>query len=178
MLGMFSKLEKVTIEAYEDVERKSPATPDKIELMFNPTSYQEQHGLSYQKIHNQPINSPGTSLHYAYTPPADMAFKFILDGTGVDSMGINQIFGSSKSVDEQIADFKQLGLETNGDTHQPNYLTLRWGKEFAFPCRLKTLNITYKLFDRSGDAMRAELDVVFARDESQEVINRRAGKFA
>lgn len=41
---------------------------------------------------------------------------------------------------------------------------------------MKTLEITYKLFDEAGDPIRAELNVVFVEDKSAETISREAGK--
>lgn len=175
-LKKFLKLEKLQIEAYEKVDRSRPALAS-MELMFNPTGYKEQHSITYQKKCLQGINSSGKSAKYSYTPPGDLAFKFILDGTGVSYSGAQGITRAimGESVNKQIADFKKLCLEMDGNIHEPSFLIVRWG-DFKFPCRLKTLDITFKLFDESGDPIRAELDVVFVTDERRETINRRAGK--
>jgi hypothetical protein len=173
------KLEKLHIDAYEDVERKKSASPASMAMMFNPESYKEQHGITYQEARGrQAINSPGKPAKYAYTPPGELAFKFIFDGTGVNYFAPEMLVRVLKgeSVDKQIEIFKQLCLDMNGDTHQPHFLVVRWGKALNFPCRLKTLDITFTLFDRSGDPIRAELDVSFVYDESQETITRQAGK--
>jgi len=173
------KLEKLHIDAYQDVERKKSADPKGMKLMFNPISYQEQHAVAYQEPSGrQAINSSGKPARYAYTPPGELAFKFVLDGTGVNYFAPEMVARvlQGKTVKKQITQFKNLCLNMNGDTHQPNFLIVRWGNALKFPCRLSTLDITFTQFDRSGDPIRAELDVSFVYDESQEAIARQAGK--
>jgi hypothetical protein len=63
----------------------------------------------------------------------------------------------------------------NGDIHQPNFLTLSWG-DYAFSCRLTSLDITYKLFDEAGDPIRAELAARFVKDKSAKTILLEARK--
>jgi nucleoid-associated protein YgaU len=63
----------------------------------------------------------------------------------------------------------------NGDIHQPNFLLIRWG-DLTFSGRLKTLTVTYSLFDEAGDPIRAKLEAVFVEDKSAETIFREAGK--
>ena len=174
------KLEKLHIDAYTDVERKQPASPKSMELMFNPKSYKEQHAIAYQAPQSRrAINSSGKPAAYAYTPPGNLGFTFILDGTGVDySLGAQSIYDKlkGKSVSKKIKKFKMLCLNMQGDTHQPHFLIVRWGSALAFSCRLESLDITFTLFDRNGDPIRAELDVKFVYDESQETTIKKARK--
>ncbi len=176
LLNLF-KLEKLRIEAYTDVERSKPADPPHMTVMFNPTSFQERHANAYQAPHRQAINSPGRPALYGYTPPGDLSFQFILDGTGVNFSGAEKLARvlSGESVKKQIAKFKKLCLEMNGDIHQPNFLKISWG-DFKFSCRLMSLDITYKLFDEAGDPIRAELAVKFVKDKSAKTILLEAGK--
>lgn len=176
MLNLF-KLEKMCIEAFTDVDRKTPAFPHTMDVMFNPTSFQEKHANTYQAPSRQAINSPGRPALYGYTPPGDLSFQFILDGTGVNYFGAEKLARvlMGESVKRQIASFKKLCLEMNGDIHQPNFLKISWG-DFNFPCRLTSLDITYKLFDESGDPIRAELAVKFVKDRSAKAILLKAGK--
>jgi len=171
------KMEKLQIDAYLDEDRKQPANPASMTLMFNPTSFQEKHAIAYQKPSRQAINSSGRPALYAYTPPADLTFNCVIDGTGVNYIGAEMLLKTLKgeSVNKQIARFKKLCLKMNGDIHAPNFLMLRWG-EFKFSGRLKTLDITFKLFDESGDPIRAELDISFVADKSAKTIAREAGK--
>ena len=176
LLSLF-KLEKMTIEAYTDEERSAPASPAKMTVMFNPASYKRRHAIAYAAPNRQAINAPGRPARYAYTPPGDVSFQLVLDGTGVAFMGAVQLARmiAGKSVKKDIETFEKLCLRMNGDIHEPNFLVVRWG-DFEFSGRLKTLDITYKLLDRSGDPLRAELDVSFVEDKSAKTIFREAGK--
>jgi hypothetical protein len=175
-LSNLFKLEKLKIEAYTDVKRKSDkqANPFSMVVMFNPTSFQEKHAIAYGIKHTKAINASALPANYSYTAPSNLSFQLVLDGTGVNGYGVELLLGG-KSVREQIDEFKELCFLMNGKIHEPNYLKLRWGK-FVFSCRLSTLDITYKLFDESGDPLRAELAVTFVKDKSAESIFLAEGK--
>jgi hypothetical protein len=176
LLNLF-KLEKLRIDAFTDERRKTPADPPRMEVMFNPTSYKKTHAIVYQSPRRQGINTPGRSARYSYTPPGDISFQLVFDGTGVSNIGVVEARSAlgGAGVKKDIAKFEKLCLKMNGDIHEPNFLVVRWG-DLAFSGRLKTLDITYKLFDESGDPLRAELDVSFVEDKSAETIFREAGK--
>lgn len=176
LLNLF-KLEKLKIEAYTNEKRTAPADPASLEVMFNPTTYKRTHAIAYESARRQAINTPGKPARYAYTPPGEVSFQFVLDGTGVNSFGLTSVIQTlrGRSVKKDIATFEKLCLKMNGSIHQPNFLKIRWG-DFEFSGRLKTLDITYKLFDEAGDPIRAELDVVFVEDKSAKTIFREAGK--
>jgi nucleoid-associated protein YgaU len=59
----------------------------------------------------------------------------------------------------------------NGDTHEPNFLWVKWGGwgtelgRTGFKCRLKRVAIAYQSFNRDGSPMRAELDIALAADD-------------
>lgn len=168
------KLEKLTIQAFTDVERSTPADPAQLEVPFNPTSYRRQHSIAYESASRQAINTPGRPARYAYTPPGELGFTLIFDGTGVNRIGLDAL-ARPPSVKRDIQTLEQLCLRMNGDIHEPQFLRLRWG-EFSFDGRLKTLDIRYTLFDEGGDPLRAELQVAFIEDKSARRIFREAGK--
>jgi hypothetical protein len=170
-------MEKLHIDAYKAESRSLTDRLDGMDVMFNPTSFQEKHANAYQAPHRQAINSSGRPALYGYTPPGDLSFQFILDGTGVNYFGAEKLVRVLKgeTVKKQIAQFKKLCLEMNGDIHQPNFLKISWG-DFKFSCRLTSLDITYKLFDEAGDPLRAELAVKFVKDASAKTIRLEAGK--
>jgi len=176
LLNLF-KLEKLKIDAYKAEGRSISDHLDSMTVMFNPTSFQEKHANTFQAQHRQAINSPGRPALYGYTPPGDLSFQLVLDGTGVNYFGAEKIVRALKgeNVKKQIAQFKKLCLEMNGDIHQPNFLKISWG-DFKFSCRLTSLDITYKLFDEAGDPLRAELAVKFVKDKSAKTILLEAGK--
>ncbi|CAD5372266.1 conserved hypothetical protein [Rubrivivax sp. A210] len=170
LLNLF-KLEKLRIEGFKAEGRGASDFVGEMELMFNPTTLQEKHAVTYQSARIQAINSAGKPALYSHTPPGDLSFQFLLDGTGVNFMGVEQLARtiSGASVKKDIAKFKKLCLEMNGDIHQPNFLKISWG-DFKFSCRLANLDITYKLFDESGDPLRADLSVKFVKDKSAKTI--------
>lgn len=168
------KLEKLTIEAYADAARKRRASPASMEVMFNPTTYKRSHRVTYEGQKDQALNTPGRPARYAYTPPGSLAFTFTLDGTGVHEMGVSAL-PSRRSVKRDVATFEKLCLRMNGAIHEPNFLVVRWG-DLAFPGRLKSLEITYTLFDQGGDPLRAELAVSFVEDKTTKTLMREAGK--
>ncbi len=173
LLTLF-KLEKMKIEAFTDVERSKKASPlSSMDVILNPSTFQEKHANSYEAQRAKAINVSGLPAKYGYTPPSNLSFQLVLDGTGVNSFGLTSLLG--KSVRSQLDDFKKLCLEMNGAIHEPNFLKIRWGN-FKFSCRLSTLEITYKLFDEGGDPLRAELAVTFVKDKSAKSIFLEEGK--
>ncbi len=72
-----------------------------------------------------------------------------------------------KKVSERVEELLDLTFRMNGDIHEPNYLKVIWGSlsDLNFPCRLSNININYTSFDRSGHALRAELDLSLISDE-------------
>jgi Contractile injection system tube protein len=176
LINLF-KLEKMRIEAYKKVERRmaDKANPAKLDMMFNPASFDEEHSIAYQGESRRAINSSATPARYTYTPPVKLKLVFVLDGTGVDYYFKLQHLLAGASVSKQIATFKKLCWNMNSAEHEPHFLILRWGK-FAFNCRLEKLGITYKLFDKAGDPLRAELAVDFIKDDSAATIVRAEAK--
>lgn len=177
LLNLF-KLEKLRIEAYKDEDRKMPVNPSSMEVMFNPTSYKKTHAIKFSSSKFQAIGSDGKPATYAFTPPGEISFQFIFDGTGVTKVGVGQIASllRGESVKKDIEKFEQLCLKMNGDIHAPNFLKIIWGNHLSFSCRLRKFDITYKLFDEGGDPLRAELDVTFIDDRSAKAIALEADK--
>ncbi len=176
LLNLF-KLEKLRIDAYKAEARATSDYVDGMDVMFNPTSLQEKHANTYQAPRLQGINSSGKPAIYGYTPPGDLSLQLILDGTGVNYLGAEQVARalSGESVKKDIAKFKKLCLEMNGEIHEPNFLKIIWG-DFKFSCRLASLDITYKLFDEAADPIRAELAVRFIQDKRAKTLLLEAGK--
>lgn len=162
LLNLF-KLEKLHIEAYKNAQRSQPASPPRLAVMFNPSTYRRSHEVAYTTSKTQGINSQGAPSHYAYSKPGQLAIKLIFDGTGVHLIGPERLLGMPQ-VKRDIKAFEQLCLRMNGGIHQPNFLWVRWGSALSFKGRLHKLDIAYTLFDESGDPLRAELDVVFVED--------------
>jgi hypothetical protein len=175
-LGNLFKLEKLRIEAFKDAKRESAADTPSMEVMFNPTSYKRKYEIAFSSP--QPMGSASKPGGYSFTPPGELAFQFVFDGTGVAYSGVEYVTRalSGESVKKQIERFEKLCLKVNGDSHEPNFLRISWGDHLKFDARLRSLDITYKLFDESGDPLRAEIDASFIDDRTAETIARTADK--
>ncbi|MCG8700915.1 MAG: hypothetical protein MI922_22880 [Bacteroidales bacterium] len=155
----FSKLEKLTIVSYPTVLRTGNG--EKFTAMFNPESY----SLFYQNVYDQKqgINSTGRPSSYHITKPEKLNLKLILDGTGVDNTGFNNMRFGVEDVYQKVQRFLDITTIMDGKIHEPRYLTLKWG-DLVFKCRLMSVNVNYSLFNSSGIPLRAELDTVFFGD--------------
>jgi hypothetical protein len=159
------KLEKLKINAYKDAERTQSAGA--FEAMYNPTSFAQKYEIVYGK--NQGMNSAGKSVDYSYSKPAELKLNLILDGTGVDQMGIT-LLKNRKTVAERVDEFLELAFHMKGASHEPNYLEVEWGDlkfwgDPTFPCRLCSVEVSYTSFNRDGTALRAELEITLLSDQ-------------
>lgn len=158
LLNLF-KLEKLKIHVYEN--RKRFGLPkDTFEVMFNPESYTFKYENVFSKA--QGINTSGRTAKYALSKPSRLSLKIILDGTGVSEYGIS-LLGKKKDVYKQVQKFLDLTAYMDGKIHEPKFLKIEWG-DLIFKCRLKDVEVTYTLFDKSGIPLRAELDTSFVGD--------------
>ncbi|MEN9866770.1 MAG: hypothetical protein RL748_2360, partial [Pseudomonadota bacterium] len=158
------KLKKLTIRAYAKQSRSTPPIGT-FEAMFNPETFSQKYEIEYSK--NQGLNSSSRPVKYTRSRPKLLNLKLIIDGNGVDEMGIMG-FGR-KTVSERVKNFLDLTFRMNGKTHEPNYLIAEWGgKEdggLIFACRMASVDVSYTSFDRDGSPLRAELDIRLIADE-------------
>lgn len=154
------KLEKLRISAFKDGARSPPADKE-FEAMFNPSSYTQTYGIVWEE--KQGLNNSAPELTYTWSRPNELALVLVLDGTGVNEMGVLAL--SQKSVSERVKEFLDVAFEYKGALHEPAYLLVEWHKSLSFPCRLSTVDVHYTAFDRDGSPLRAELAVKFIADE-------------
>ncbi|MFO1430288.1 MAG: hypothetical protein U1F76_09130 [Candidatus Competibacteraceae bacterium] len=159
-----SKLEKLKIKAYKSRNRSEKDLVDTFVAMFNPESFSRKYEIVYGK--NQGSNTTDREATYSLSEPSDLNLKLVLDGTGVNQMGIAQIGGQEK-VSERVKKFLDLTFRMNGEIHEPNFLKVEWG-DLIFSCRLDSVNISYTSFNRDGTPLRAELEVSLISDEAVE----------
>jgi hypothetical protein len=158
------KLEKLKIVAYSDRERESLVST--FEAMFNPASFSQDYEVKYGV--DQGVNSSGTEARFTLSKPQKLTIDLLLDGTGVDTMGLLSPF--VKTVPERVSEFLDTAYHLNGTTHEPNFLVVQWGDGLAFSCRLKKVTIAYSSFDRGGNPLRAKLTVTVVSDATAETI--------
>lgn len=152
------KLEKLIIEAFSDVVRST--STGKFEAMFNPESFKESYTTVYDQ--SQGVNSSGAELTFVKSKPSDLSIHLVLDGSGVNEMGVASL-GGTQSVRDRVNNFLEIAYRFQGEIHQPNFLSIKWG-DINLPCRLSNVDINYTSFDREGKALRAELDATFISD--------------
>ena len=179
----WGKLEKLTIKSFTTPERQSGLFSFLVQtyqVMFNPESYGFKYENEYQKY--QGINTAGRTARYAMTRSRTLNFKFIIDDSsatagllsGSPSLSLGPIV-IHKTVHDRVEEFLDLAGRMDGSIHEPRYLTLEWG-ELSFDCRLQAVDINYTLFDRSGTAIRAELDATFVEDLDPEKLAKQSNK--
>lgn len=163
-LGDPFKLEKLKIRSYSDRERRQLVST--FEAMFNPTTFSQDFEISYAPA--QGIGSSATEARFTLSDPQKLQLELLLDGSGVDTIGVLSPF--QKSVSDRVDEFLASAYELNGSTHEPNFLVVEWGDRLAFSCRLKKATVTYESFDRAGNPLRAKLVITVVSDATSESI--------
>jgi len=162
-LGDLFKLAKLTITAYKDEARKQPLGKP-FEVQYNPETLSMRHESVYGG--QQPPGSASVAGPWSGSRPQRLTVNLVIDGTGVGTMGIGLLLGVP-TVAEQIDSFLRACYHVQGTTHEPPYLKLQWGKgvleQAGFDCRLESVDINYKTFDRDGSPLHAELAAVFVK---------------
>ncbi len=161
------KLEKLTIKTFDNEQRTPPKDKKKVPTftaMFNPETY----SLTYKNtfVRNEVINGDRESAIYVCTKPETLQVKLLLDNTGVADHGWGGVGGIAKYAKEydvykKVQEFLNHTLYMDGKEHEPRFLKLEWG-DLVFACRLCSVTVNYKLFNRAGQPIRAELDCAFA----------------
>lgn len=188
---MWGKLEKLKIKAYLADKRQDGGIfyflNKTYEVWFNPESYSFRYENQYQTY--QGINTAGRTARYALTRSRTLSLKLILDDSsatsGVASGLSSTSFGRTarrflfkktpSTIHDQVEEFLDVAARMDGDIHAPRYLKLEWG-DLIFDCRLQSVDVNYTLFNRSGMALRAELDVVFVEDLNPEKLAKISNK--
>lgn len=187
------KLEKLKIKTFRAERRPdglkelyySHSDKDTYEVMFNPESYSFKYENEFQN--NLGINTPGRPARYTLTRARSLSMKFIID----DSSETSGLLSGTSSISvelpilekplqrntvyKQVEEFLDLTTRMDGDIHAPRFLRLEWG-DLIYDCRVKSVNVNYTLFNRSGRAIRAELDVEFLEDVDSAKLSKQTNK--
>lgn len=124
-------------------------TSQTYELMLNPKSMDRKYKISYSE--KSAIGATGIQQKYNSTLPEDLAFSFVIDGTGV--VKTTTVSGEMKALCDVIYVFK-------GGQHEPNHVCIVWGA-LKYYGRLKDMKVNYTLFLPNGDPLRAEVSLTF-----------------
>jgi|SRR5882724_2173456 len=157
------KLEKLKISAFEDVKRtKETEIKPAFEAMFNPQSLSQTYGIRYK--HGRAVGGATQSATFVREEPSSLRLNLLLDGTGVEDIGLVNLFSSPETVQDRIEHFLAIAYRSQSPTHEPSFLLVQWGG-IKFSGRLTSVTINYTSFDRKGAALRAELDITVTSDE-------------
>ena len=178
------KLQKLLIEAFDNQDRTKLA--GQFEAMFNPESLSQ----NYRNVNSglQGLVTSGRANKYILSSPTTLNLTLILDDTGVTSYGLTRLAGAgvsalglsagvdalddtladaAMSLNDRLAELLTLVQKYDGDLHQSHFLKVTWGSRInGFECFLESLDITYTLFARNGDPLRAEVHLSLIEDKS------------
>jgi LysM repeat protein len=147
-------LVKLKIFAYKDPACKGP-TSDSIVAFINPSSYQRKLTVDYSP--DQTLGAPAPTLGFKSMGQSDLSLSFFVDGTGVVKLP-----AGFADVDAYIKKFTDLVSKYQGEIHRPYYLLIIWGSlKFTGVC--SKVEVKYSLFNPSGKALRATIDVDFTQ---------------
>lgn len=171
MLFDQGKLEKMTLRAFkpaaspDEPPQPSDAPEDTYVVQVNPGSYTLDHRLNYSHQRGQGFS--GSEAVYADSPPVQLEFEFLFDGTGVipapSELGDVPLVGAIASalspaqpyvVMDEIKKFNALVYKYDGKIHRPRQLLLSWGK-LVFSCVLSSIAYRFTLFKPDGTPLRA-----------------------
>lgn len=137
-----SQLTKLTLDAYLDLKFENPAGLT-WQALLNPTELGFSRKNQYQATQSAGTSQPQQS--FSGGEPDQVTIDLLLDGTGV--------VGDPGSIGTKLDALLEF-TRFQGETHQPYYLHAYWGR-FNFRGILTQADVTYKLFDRAGEPLRA-----------------------
>lgn len=164
-------LQKMKILAYQDNTYTTKASKGTYYAVINPKNWSESFSVQLGK--STPLGAPTTERKFLGIKPSSIDVNLFFDGTGL----VSTISKSekSKSVWDQIQDLKGVVYKMDGDSHQPNYLRLIWGK-MRFQGRVETLNVEYSLIDPNGNPIRANVKLNLSSAENLKTAEQRVKK--
>lgn len=140
-------LAKLTIVSFRDQKFQQPAGTWR--ALFNPTELKFSRKNRWNN--EQPAGASGPTTSFANGEPDEISLEFFFDGTGV-------VLGA-ETVRARLDALLEL-TRFQPDTHMPYYVHLYWGA-FTFRGVLKSADVTYTLFDRAGEPLRAKVTAAF-----------------
>lgn len=155
-------LAKLTIEPYLDQEFKRLGGPP-WQALFNPTELAFSRKNKYNTTPSAGASKPQTS--YGGGEPDQVSLDLFLDGTGVVE--------SPLTVAARVEALLEL-TSFQGNTHQPYYLHAFWGS-FEFRGVMTQADVTYTLFDRSGEPLRAKVKITLQEVVAPEPLSAKEG---
>lgn len=160
------ELKKATL-SYQSTEEGKTIT---IPVQFNPSEYAISRKAKYkdttgklQEPHPQNLQSQGSSL-------ANLRVKLLLDTATeypdyVVKSGLKKYIDSDKELSVICKDLSML-TKMYPKTHTQSIVTFSWGS-MEFEGFITSININYKMFNRNGYPVRAELDLEIMGEDKE-----------
>ncbi|MDF1695257.1 MAG: LysM peptidoglycan-binding domain-containing protein [Saprospiraceae bacterium] len=146
---------KMTIKSYSDPQYEEEMTDvEPFVVHVNPATYTKTTQIKFSE--EQAAGTSGGQSNHDKTEPVKLNFDFLLDRTGA----LGNESNAENGVEDDIEHFRKIALDFEGEIHKPRYLKLCWGS-LIFKCQLEKLDIEYKLFNKEGKALRANLKCGF-----------------
>jgi nucleoid-associated protein YgaU len=155
---------KMVIVSYEKPDFTSKAA--QYTVLVNPEKYSQSFSIDYDT--SGAPGSMNTAMKFTKMPPSELKFELLFDATGV-------IDGSPTDLAAEIATFRSVVYDYDGEIHEPRYLKLYWGK-MSFGARLTSMTFNYTLFAPNGAPLRAKADVSFKNYEDPASIKKKEDK--
>ena len=137
-----TQLTKLSLASYSDLKYEDPPV-DTWTALLNPTELSFSRKNRYQETHAAGASQPQQA--FAGGEPDQISIDLLLDGTGV--------VGDAGSIKPKLDQLLEM-TKYHGDDHKPYYVRASWGS-FIFSGILTQADITYKLFTREGEPLRA-----------------------
>ena len=151
--GAISKVEIHSYPTNDFNERKKTV----FVIPINPENYSRTKKVKQDT--RTPHGNEGTDPRYVATDPEELKLDFIFDGTNTVQGYPDQY--RDVPVRQQLEAFEAAVYDLNGDIHRPNFLKVHWGQYLVFQCILTSMDISFPLFDKSGDPLRAKVSATF-----------------
>ncbi|MEB3362417.1 MAG: hypothetical protein VKI42_09880 [Synechococcaceae cyanobacterium] len=152
------------IRAFLDNKFSKPVSPapNQMTASYTPESLSFKQDNIYET--KQGLSSSSAKANFYASSARQLTVKLMF--TGVDLGGYLPNPGQTQPVNvpKELDLFQRLCQRINGATHEPSYLRLSWasdGLRSSFEARLKSYEISYGLFDRTGKALIAEITATF-----------------
>lgn len=143
-------LTKLKIQVLPSLEADSPSG-DAFTCDINPEQITHSREIV---INENPTSNTGGGVTQVQGYGNDsLSFDLFMDGTGV-------IRGAQRPVEAQIKALTDVAFTFENEIHKPNYLLISWGG-MNFKGHIKTFNITYTLFTKTGAPLRAKVSLAF-----------------
>lgn len=159
--------QKLKIIGYKNSSFDESEKEREFVAMVNPETYTLDYKVEVQDGQKQGTSS--AEQKFTAKKPEDFSFEILLDSTGL-------IDGRKReSIEEDLATLKDILLKFEGEIHEPKHVMVVWGA-LCFKGRCTGLNITLKLFNANGKAIRALCKLTFKGSMDDRLREAKEGK--